>query len=93
MEIVLKTRSRTESCPDREDEQVSASRETNRTQLLLHKPPHPAVRGPVCCCSWLIRLWESREEGGAAAAAAVEFDRLRSKAKRTREEEQDPPSL
>lgn len=32
----------------------SASQETNRTQLLLHKPPHPAVRGPVCCCSWLL---------------------------------------
>lgn len=53
----------------------SASQETNRTQLLLHKPPHPAVRGPVCCCSWLQRLWESSD-----------FDRLSPKAKKNWEE-------
>lgn len=37
-------------------------RRKNRTQLLLCRPPHPAERDSICCCSWPLTLMTLRKK-------------------------------
>lgn len=80
-----------ESCPENEGKQVSRClRRNNRTQLLLHRPPHPAERDSTCCCSWPLWLWEKKREK-AEVVAATEFDRCRVKERKIGKRSMRPP--